>query len=134
MPRDGTIRNMYIMQNVTSGNGNAIVYTVRINDISTSLSISIGSTTTNGSDLTNTVSVFMGDKIDIEVTKVRLHNPMTAIAELNKMDHIYDEKPQYQDNRTYNILVQGDEARDRFSKLLEGKRPVEIEGEDEPTD
>ncbi len=63
------------------------------------------------------------DKLLSRTKKVKLHNPITAIAELNKMDHIYDEKPQYQDNRTYNILVQGDEARDRFSKLLTGKRP-----------
>jgi len=57
-------------------------------------------------------------------------NPVSAISELNKMEHIYDEKPQFQDNRVYNILVQGDEARDRFNKLLEGKRPQEIKGED----
>ncbi len=54
-------------------------------------------------------------------------NPVSAIHEQNLMEHVFDEKPQYQDNRTYNILVQGDEARDRFSKLLEGKRPEEKE-------
>lgn len=54
-----------------------------------------------------------------------------AIAETNRMDHIYDEKPQFQDNRVYNILVQGDEQRDRFNELLKGKRPAEvIEGEE----
>ena len=52
-----------------------------------------------------------------------------AIAELNKMEHIYEQRPNYNDNRTYNILVQGDETRDRFTKLLEGKRPQIEEGE-----
>ena len=45
------------------------------------------------------------------------------------MEHIYDEKPQFQDNRTYNIVVQDGETKDRFNKLLEGKRPEIIEGE-----
>ena len=74
-----------------------------------------------------------------KVIRIGVEKPVTAkelvmaVSELNKMEHIYDEKPQYQDNRTYNILVQGDEQRDRFNKLLEGKRPeiidVEKEGE-----
>jgi len=54
-------------------------------------------------------------------------NPVSAIHEHNLMEHVFDEKPQFQDNRTYHILVQGDEAKDRFNKLLEGKRPSEIE-------
>ena len=58
-------------------------------------------------------------------------NPINAIQELNKMDHIYDEKPQYQDNRHYTIVVQGDEAKARFNELLAGKMPqdVVVEGE-----
>ena len=74
-----------------------------------------------------------------EIAKHEIEKPVTAghkiaaIREHNLMEHIYDDKPQYQDNRTYNILVQGDEQRDRFNKLLEGKRPeiidVEKEGE-----
>ena len=54
-----------------------------------------------------------------------------AIAELNKMEHVYDNKPQYQDNRTINILVQNEESRKGFDKLLEGRRPqpVVVEGE-----
>ena len=73
------------------------------------------------------LTVFMReDIVNKEGEFVRTSN-IQATSELNKMTHIYDEKPQYQDNRTYNILVQGDEARDRFGKLLEGKRPQEIE-------
>ena len=74
-------------------------------------------------------------RIATEVARAEMRQPITArekvlaIAELNKMEHIYDEKPQFQDNRTINILVQGDEQRDRFNKLLEGKRPQLEEGE-----
>lgn len=63
-------------------------------------------------------------------TTIKLRDPISAIQELNKMDHIYDEKPQFNDNRTFNIIVQGDEAREKVNQLLAGKRPA-IEGEDD---
>ena len=67
-----------------------------------------------------------------EIAKHDIQKPVTAghkiaaIHEQNLMEHIYDEKPQYQDNRTYNILVQDTETKDVFNWLLEGKRPQEI--------
>jgi len=70
-----------------------------------------------------------------EIAKHEIEKPVTAghkiaaIRETNLMEHIYDEKPQFQDNRTYNIVVQDGETKDRFNKLLEGKRPEIIEGE-----
>ena len=70
----------------------------------------------------------LAELADMPVEKeVSAREVVMAIAETNRMTHIYDEKPQYQDNRTYNILVQGDEAKDRFNKLLEGKKPEVIE-------
>ncbi len=65
----GTIQNMYVRQNNTDGNGNNIVYTLRINSFGTALSVTIASTANDGSDLSNTVSVSQGDLVDIEVTK-----------------------------------------------------------------
>jgi len=71
-------------------------------------------------------------RIATEVARADMRQPITArekvlaISELNKMEHIYDEKPQFQDNRVYNILVQGDEAKDRFNKLLEGRMPQDV--------
>lgn len=73
----------------------------------------------------------LAELADMPVEKeVSAREVVMAIAETNRMTHIYDEKPQYQDNRVYNILVQGDEVRDRVNKLLEGKRPQEIGDED----
>lgn len=68
-PISGTAKNMYVRHNTGDGNGNAIVYTLRKNNVVTSLSVSIASTANNGSDLVHTVSLAAGDLIDIEVTK-----------------------------------------------------------------
>lgn len=56
--------------NRTGGNGFPIVYTVRINGAPTSLSVSLASTSQDGSDLVNSVPVSVGDLVDIQVTKV----------------------------------------------------------------
>ena len=70
----------------------------------------------------------LAELADMPVEKeVSAREVVMAIAETNRMTHIYDDKPQYQDNRTINILVQGDEQRARFNKLLEGKKPQDIE-------
>ena len=63
------------------------------------------------------------------VTKLRLHNPITAIAELNKMDHVYEAGPAgNQDNRIINIIVMDqktkelmESVKDRTGKLIEGE-------------
>jgi hypothetical protein len=69
VPRAGTLKNMRVRHNTTGGNGNAIVYTLRVNGVASALSISLASTATDGSDLVNSVTVAAGDLIDIEVTK-----------------------------------------------------------------
>ena len=56
-------------------------------------------------------------------------NPINAIQELNKMDHIYDDKPLPPSILPVVIVVQGDEAKARFNELLAGKMPEEIEEE-----
>ncbi len=60
--------------------------------------------------------------------KLKLESPLAAIDRLADL-YSWKKGVQINDNRTYNILVQGDEARDRFTKLLTGKRPEIIEGE-----
>ena len=67
--RGGTLRNLRIRHNGTAGNGNLIVYTVRINSVATSITVSLASTSTDGSDLSNTAIVSAGDLIDVEITK-----------------------------------------------------------------
>lgn len=69
MPRDGTIRNMYVRHGNPDGNGNDITYTMRLNGVATSLTVTIASTGSQASDVSNTVSVTAGDNVDLEITK-----------------------------------------------------------------
>jgi len=39
---------------------------------------------------------------------------------------LVDEKPQFTDNSTYNIIVTGDEVKSRFKQLLSGSRPQPV--------
>lgn len=68
-PRAGTARNLRVRHNVTAGNGNAIVYTLRVNGTPSALSASLNSTASDGADTSNSVSVSSGDLLDIAVTK-----------------------------------------------------------------
>jgi len=64
------------------------------------------------------------------VTKIKLHNPVPAIDLLNRMDRVYEERPQFNDNRTYNIMVSGDGMKEKVDRLLTGNTRKEIiEGE-----
>ena len=69
VPRAGTLRNLYLRQNTTAGNGNNIVYTLRVNGVATALAVTIASTTQQAANTTNTVAVVAGDRIDVEITK-----------------------------------------------------------------
>jgi len=67
--RAGTLRNLRVHHRAGAGNGNNIVYTIRINGVPTALTVTMASTANDGSDLANTVVVAANDLIDIEVTK-----------------------------------------------------------------
>ena len=57
-----------------------------------------------------------------QVTKVKLHNPIQAISELNKMERIYEAEGSITvDNRTLNINVNSDKAKELTERLLEGE-------------
>lgn len=69
MSGQGQLSNLRVRQNTGAGNGNLIVYTVRINGVATALLVSMASTANDGSDLVNSVPYADGDLIDIRVTK-----------------------------------------------------------------
>lgn len=69
MPRAGTIQRMYVIHNLPAGNGNNIVYTVRLNTVATTLAVTLASNASTNSNLVNSFAVVAGDQIDIEVTK-----------------------------------------------------------------
>ena len=69
LPKAGTLRNLRVRHNIPAGNGQPIVYTVRINGVATLLSVSLASNVADGANLVNSVAVVAGDLIDVEVTK-----------------------------------------------------------------
>ena len=67
------------------------------------------------------------------ITKVKLHNPMQAIAELNKMERIYEEGTTVNiDNRKAEIIVTSENARKLLTEIADGVEPHKesIEGKD----
>lgn len=56
------------------------------------------------------------------ITKVRLHNPIQAIAELNKMEKIYTEGTVNINNQIININVTSESARKATERIIEGER------------
>lgn len=86
-----------------------------------------------GESLTN-ASIQEVDTLDIKigkgenarlavVTKLKLHNPMTAIDTLNKMDKLYTDGAAVNiDNRTLIINVNSDKAKELTERLIEGER------------
>ena len=57
------------------------------------------------------------------ITKIKLHNPISAISELNKMDHIYDESPKEQNNfYSFKVLINenGHDASKPFKEIIGG--------------
>ena len=59
---------MTVRHNAPQGNGNDIVYTLRINGVATGLAVTLASTATSGND-TGSETISAGDVIDVEVTK-----------------------------------------------------------------
>lgn len=58
------------------------------------------------------------------VTKIKLHNSIQAIAELNKMDGIYATAPTVNiDNRKLEIIVEDKETKKLLIEIAEGIKP-----------
>lgn len=60
------------------------------------------------------------------VTRVRLHNPVQAIQELNKMEKIYSEAPQINvDNRSIEIIVASPEGKELTERIMLGEKTAD---------
>lgn len=68
-PRAGTLQKLRVRHNITAGNGNNVVYTLRKNGTPTALTATLASTANDASDLVNTVGVAAGDLLDVIATK-----------------------------------------------------------------
>lgn len=55
------------------------------------------------------------------ITKIKLHDPVKAIAEQNKMNHVYETNPTVNvDNRKVEITVVSPEAKSLLDEVIEG--------------
>ena len=86
--------------------------------------INIGKESPNTAAIAEIVSTTKYDENGAQpilITRVKLHNPMQAIAELNKMEKVYqDIIPVTQDNRQINIFVQDGEKARQITELIDG--------------
>jgi len=69
LTRDGVLRSLIVRHGQPAGNGNDLVYTVRVNGSPTALSVTLASTGTVASNFIDEVTVSQGDEIDVIVTK-----------------------------------------------------------------
>ena len=69
--RDGTLRNMEVHVAEPDGNGNEVVYTLRVNEVPTDLSVGLASTGSQGANTTARVEVKKGNRLDLQVTKAQ---------------------------------------------------------------
>jgi hypothetical protein len=68
-PRDGTIKNLYILQNISGSFNNSIDYVVIVEGIESSVVVTIDANVRLGSDLVNTINVNQGDSVAIHAEK-----------------------------------------------------------------
>lgn len=69
VPRPGTLKNMYVMQNVPGDDAVAITYTLMVNGSPTALLAVVNANVSTGQDVVNQVFVNAGDQVTIRVTK-----------------------------------------------------------------
>jgi hypothetical protein len=67
--RAGELSNFSVYQNIPEGNGNTIIYRVRVAGVTTSLGVSLASTDFYGKNTTDVVPVTEGDLVSILVSK-----------------------------------------------------------------
>lgn len=68
-PTPGLVRRLRAKHNETAGNGGSITYTLLVNGVATLLAAAVPSTTAEGSDLVNAVSVQAGDRLALRASK-----------------------------------------------------------------
>jgi len=73
VPRSGTLRHLMVLARV-SGAG-SFTARVRVNDVATALTITVGSGVTQAENLTDSIVVSQGDRIDLEVVRTVAGSP-----------------------------------------------------------
>jgi hypothetical protein len=69
-PRAGTLKNLFVRHQAAAGNGNSVVYTVMINGVATTMTVTLATGAIGQvSDLVNTAAVAQGDLISFRGVK-----------------------------------------------------------------
>lgn len=53
--------------------------------------------------------------------RIKLHPPVPSIAELNRMERVYEESPPVVDNRQWNIVLVGEGDKEALRRVLAGE-------------
>ena len=74
------------------------------------------------SEITTRTKVYNKREGPVTITNLKLHNPIQAIAELNKMEKVYTEGTQVNiDNRKVEIVVSTENAKRLTEEILRGE-------------
>jgi len=69
-PRAGQLRNLFVRHQAAVGNGNTVVYHVRVNGVNTAITVTVATgAVAQASDLVNTATVAQGDRITLSAVK-----------------------------------------------------------------
>ncbi len=77
-PKAGTLKNLSIRSNTPSTSPLTITYTVMVNGVASSLSVSMAANVNSGSNNVNTVAINSGDNITIRITKALSISPAVS--------------------------------------------------------
>lgn len=73
------------------------------------------------SEVTTVTKIFRKGDSPVNITNLKLHSPLQAISELNKMERIYEEGTTVNiDNRKIEIIVTSDNAKQLTEKIIQG--------------
>ena len=100
------------------------IYRARITDFMTEDGIKVSKDSPNVgavSEITTKTKVYRRTGESFAITNLKLHNPISAIAEQNKRDKIYSDNPVVNvDNRRVEITVVSGEAKNLLEEVIEG--------------
>ncbi len=82
--RPGTMKNMRVRHNAAAGNGNNVVYTLVVNGVASTLTVTLATNAVgNGSDTTHSVSIAAGDRIEVTAAKAATIGSGTQVVMLS---------------------------------------------------
>lgn len=69
MPRDSTLRNLFVRNRIAGAGGSTITYTLRVNGVNTLLLVTLATTALQGSNTIDFIDTLQGDLISVSCNK-----------------------------------------------------------------